>query len=107
MPPPTRRTGSMGARGTGRGDEEYHQGPRPPVYLAQVDDRSQEFIARHHPLLSTINLLTWLSTYKAKGEGLKARGKTGFSGFCLDMTAKAAHGQGELFNKAAYLGLLV
>jgi hypothetical protein len=42
MPPPTRRTGSMGARGTGRGDEEYHQGPRPLFCLPQVDKKCQE-----------------------------------------------------------------
>jgi hypothetical protein len=34
MPPPTRRTGSVGARGTGREDEGFHLESRPVVCLS-------------------------------------------------------------------------
>jgi hypothetical protein len=43
----------MGARGTGRGDEEFHRDPRPVVYLSQVDKICQEFVS-YFPWMSTV-----------------------------------------------------
>jgi len=43
MPPPTRRTGSVGARGTGREDEGFHLESRPVDCLPQVDKKCQQF----------------------------------------------------------------
>ncbi len=36
--------GSMGARGTGRGDDGHHRDPRPDFSLSQVDKICQELM---------------------------------------------------------------
>ena len=47
----------MGARGTGRGDDGYHRGPRPIFCLSQVDKICQEFI-KCLTLTTTVKSLT-------------------------------------------------